>query len=43
MKQPMDGMVISNTYRAAAAGLSKSLANELGPQVSPRTSWTAAD
>jgi len=28
----MAGMVISNTYRAAAAGLCKSLANELGPQ-----------
>lgn len=30
-RQPMEAMVLSNSYRAAVAGLSKSLAAELGP------------
>ena len=30
-KQPQDGLILSNTARAGVLGLSKSLANELGP------------
>lgn len=31
MKQPLDGLVLSNSVRGAVAGLMKTLANELGP------------
>src|SRR5687767_12916521 len=30
-KQPVDGLVLSNTFRPAIAGLAKTLAAELGP------------
>jgi len=32
MKQPLEGLTLSNSVRAAVAGLMKSLANELGPE-----------
>lgn len=31
VKQPIDGLILSNSMRAGVAGLAKSLANELGP------------
>jgi 3-oxoacyl-[acyl-carrier protein] reductase len=31
VKQPVDGLILSNAVRAGVAGLAKSLANELGP------------
>lgn len=31
VKQPIDGLILSNSVRAAVVGLGKSLANELGP------------
>jgi 3-oxoacyl-[acyl-carrier protein] reductase len=31
-KQPVDGLVLSNAFRPAIAGLAKTLANELGPE-----------
>ncbi|MCL6446516.1 MAG: SDR family oxidoreductase [Alicyclobacillus sp.] len=31
IRQPLDDLILSNTYRAAVAGLAKSLAIELGP------------
>jgi len=31
VKQPIDGLILSNSIRAGVAGFSKSLANELGP------------
>ena len=31
VKQPMDNMILSNSIRAATVGLTKTLANELGP------------
>ncbi len=31
VKQPIDGLILSNSVRAATVGLAKSLANELGP------------
>jgi 3-oxoacyl-[acyl-carrier protein] reductase len=31
VKQPIDGLILSNTMRAGVAGLAKSLANEAGP------------
>jgi len=31
VKQPIDGLILSNAVRAGVAGLAKSLANELGP------------
>ncbi len=31
VKQPVDGLILSNAVRAAVVGLAKSLANELGP------------
>ena len=31
VKQPIDNLVLSNTFRPAIAGLSKSLSKELGP------------
>jgi 3-oxoacyl-[acyl-carrier protein] reductase len=31
VKQPIDGLILSNSIRAGVAGLAKSLANELGP------------
>lgn len=46
-KQSVDGLTISNTYRAGISGLVKSLANELGPDgirvnaILP--GWTATD
>jgi 3-oxoacyl-[acyl-carrier protein] reductase len=32
VKEPLKGLVLSNALRAAVVGLSKSLANELGPE-----------
>ena len=32
VKQPIDNLILSNSVRMAVAGLTKSLANELGPQ-----------
>ena len=32
VKQPIDGLILSNAVRIGVAGLSKSLANELGPR-----------
>jgi len=31
VKQPIDGLILSNSVRAAVVGMSKTLANELGP------------
>lgn len=31
IKEPIDGLILSNTFRLGIVGLSKSLANELGP------------
>jgi 3-oxoacyl-[acyl-carrier protein] reductase len=31
VKQPIDNLILSNTFRPAIAGLSKSLSKELGP------------
>jgi 3-oxoacyl-[acyl-carrier protein] reductase len=31
VKQPIDGLLLSNSVRAAVAGLAKTLANEYGP------------
>ncbi|HZS38605.1 MAG TPA: SDR family oxidoreductase [Polyangia bacterium] len=33
VKQPMEGLVLSNSVRAAVAGLAKSLADELAPKI----------
>jgi len=32
LKQPLEGLTLSNSVRAAVAGLMKTLANELGPE-----------
>jgi 3-oxoacyl-[acyl-carrier protein] reductase len=46
VKQPVDNLILSNSFRMAVIGLMKSLANELGPQgirvntINPAWTWT---
>jgi len=47
VKQPMDNMILSNSIRSATVGLTKTLANELGPEGirvnSILPGWTATE